>query len=618
MCGIAGIISANPEHRNKIYGMNDRLVHRGPDAGAVYVDDHVALGHRRLSIIDLSPAGSQPMWSSDGRYCIVYNGEVYNYLDLKRELKEFTFRGNSDTEVVLNVFIKYGVAAFEKLNGIFAFAIYDKIAQKTYLVRDRFAIKPLYYAHVNGALIFASELRAILETGLVSRKVNKLAVIDYFRFTAVGSPISIVEEINQLPAGHYAILENNVLQVNRYRELANVPQIEVGSDYETIQNKTRDLLLRAVERQLVSDVPLGAFLSGGIDSSSIVALMAEVTDRRIHTFNISFGEQEFDESAYATLVSNKFNTEHSEFRLRPLDLLEILPDALAAQDTPSVDGINTYLISKITKEAGVTVALSGLGGDELFAGYAGFKQFKQLNSNLLYRVPVSARRPIARTLQPWMTNSKIKRMFNMASYAEPALRNIYPYFRTSFDDVTLSKMMPFLEVKSQNLQQINLAQIQSYTDPLPFFSQFSMGEMYGYTQNVLLKDSDQMSMASALELRVPFFDNDLFDYVMNVPDHIKLSNGVPKSLLVHAVGTLPDDVVLRKKMGFTFPWEHWIKYELAEMCDRSIHNLVEQGVVSNEVVDLYHKFKKDIHFNWVQVWLFVVLDQYIAKLGLSF
>lgn len=618
MCGIAGIISANPEHRNKIYGMNDRLVHRGPDAGAVYVDDHVALGHRRLSIIDLSPAGSQPMWSSDGRYCIVYNGEVYNYLDIKRDLKEFSFRGNSDTEVVLNAFIKYGVAAFEKLNGIFALAIYDNVASKVYLARDRFGIKPLYYAQVGDELVFASEIRAIMGTGLLEKKINKTAIIDYLRFTAVGTPLSIVQGLNQLPTGHFAVFEQGKLSLSCYRELADVPELEVGNDYETVRKKTRDLLLRAVERQLVSDVPIGAFLSGGIDSSSIVALMAEVTDRRIHTFNISFGEQEFDESEYANLVSKKFNTEHAEFKLRPKDLLDILPDALAAQDTPSVDGINTYLISKITKEAGITVALSGLGGDELFAGYAGFKQFKRLSGSMIYNIPVAIRRPVARTLQSMVSASKIKRMFNMASYQEPALGNIYPYFRTSFDDATLTKVMPFLDVKSLNLQQANLRKLKSHTDQLDLFSQFSMGEMYGYTQNVLLKDSDQMSMASALELRVPFFDNDLFDYVMNVPDHIKLSNGVPKSLLVHAVGTLPDDVVLRKKMGFTFPWEHWIKYELAEMCDRSIYNLVEQGVVSNEVVDLYHKFKKDIHFNWAQVWLFVVLDQYIAKLGLSF
>jgi len=346
MCGIAAIFKQQtlPGAALLIHQMTDRMQHRGPDADGHYDDERVSLGHRRLSIIDLSELGSNPMWDVSGRYAIVYNGEVYNYKELKAELPDYPFRSETDTEVVIAGFAAWGVAVFGKLNGIFAFALYDKQEGKMYAVRDRFGIKPLYYAANDSFCMLASEQRAIIHSDMVARNISKAAISDYLFDGAVCGEQRICESIRQLPAGHYMVLEKDKPPEMApycffFENVKPLKEISIGA----AQKRVKELLTRAVERQLVSDVPLGAFLSGGIDSSAIVALMSEVSTERPLTFTVGFKESRFDESEYAAVVAKKFNTRHTLLTLHPDDFLHELPNALDALDTPSLDGVNTYV-----------------------------------------------------------------------------------------------------------------------------------------------------------------------------------------------------------------------------------------------------------------------------------
>ena len=349
--------------------MTDAIAHRGPNAEGHYVDESVALGHRRLSIIDLSPEANQPFFDSTGRYAMVFNGEVYNFMDIRHQLADYPFRTNCDTEVVLAAYIRWGEACLSRFYGMFAFAVWDKQEQRLFVVRDRLGIKPLYFYQDEKKFLFASEIRPLLASGLVAKKLDQEGLYDYFNYQTVHAPRTIVEGVFQLNPGEYAILKNGTFTKKTYWKLApDQPDIVEGS-YGEVKKQVRRLMLESVERRLVSDVPLGAFLSGGIDSTAVVALMAEVADQAVDTFSVVFEEPQFDESEYSELVARRFNTRHHPMLLKPQDFLNALPNALMAMDSPSGDAINTYVVSKVTKEAGVTVALSGLGGDELFAGY---------------------------------------------------------------------------------------------------------------------------------------------------------------------------------------------------------------------------------------------------------
>lgn len=390
MCGIAGIVAQTKEtalYEPAIRKMTDAIAHRGPDAEGIWNDDHCFLGHRRLSIIDLSEAGRQPFFSPDGRYIMVYNGELYNYREIKLELQRvqqgsaslpYIFKTNTDTEVILAAYIRWGLDCLQRFNGMFAFAIWDKQEQKLVVVRDRMGIKPLYYQYKNGTLLFASEIRALIKSGLIERKLNPEALAEYVQYATVHAPNTILKDVNMLLPGHILEYNQGELTTKRYWNINNYTKTKQELSYKDTCRGVNQLLTSAVERRLIADVPFGAFLSGGIDSSAIVGLMSKVSSEKVRTFNVSFDESEFSEAVYARKIASKFNTEHHEIKLTPNDFLKQLPEALAAIDHPSGDGPNSYIVSKATRNAGITMALSGLGGDELFAGYDIFKRFYDL------------------------------------------------------------------------------------------------------------------------------------------------------------------------------------------------------------------------------------------------
>lgn len=616
MCGIAGILlqHSGREKQDITQKMCNAMSHRGPDADGFYHDDKVSLGHRRLSIIDLSTSANQPFFDASGRYVIVFNGEMYNFQEVKNQLTDYPFKTTGDTEVLLAAFAKWGPAAISKLKGMFAFAIWDKQEEAFYVCRDRMGVKPLYYYQDNEVFVFASEIRAILASGLVPRKLNKDALADYFSFQSFGYPVSPVAGVQQLEAGSYLkIVKGRTEKVVYWSLGSNQPDADF-QDVPAVKKHIRQLLSNAVERRLVSDVPVGAFLSGGIDSSTVVGLMAEVSTARPATFNISFSEKEYDEAVYAKMVAKKFNTNHTTIGLKPEVFLDELENALNAMDSPSADGPNTYVVSKAIRNAGITVALSGVGGDELFAGYPFFKQYLQLQKRKTLFDNTGLLRKTAAGILNSTRSGKNHRIASLLSASRMSISNVYPEFRRILSPVLINELTS-LDWNGKSFLHKELSAHQPVFEKLPLLSQVSAAEYIGYTQQTLLKDTDQMSMAVSLEVREPFFDHDLVEYMLQVPDSIKFPV-YPKSLLVESVKPLlPDEIVHRKKQGFLFPWQVWMKQQLKTFCESRIDRLIQRDFINGTNLKAYWKrfLDNDSSVRWSELWLFVVLEYWMEK-----
>lgn len=610
MCGINGIIGLQ-DHKVReqtINTMNSSMVHRGPDDQGIYSDNVLSFGHRRLSIIDLSKHAHQPM--KNDQCSLSFNGEIYNFKELKRELKDYPFQSDSDTEVILAAYQKWGIACLDKFNGMFSFALHDKQLDKVFLVRDRLGIKPLYYFHHEGLFIFSSEIRSLLASDLVPRKLNQDALNEYLSFQTVHAPGTLIEGVRLLEAANY--LEVNC-QTSHYSKTQwwKASSAIIDLSYSEAQSKCKELFYSAVERRLVSDVPFGAFLSGGIDSSAIVGAMADISSRPIETFNVSFAEEEFSEAKYARTIAKLNNTNHHEIKLSPNDFLNHLPDALNSIDHPSGDGPNTWIISQAIKEQGITMALSGLGGDELFAGYPIFERMKKLHRyQKLWRTPLSLRKVIANYLckfKPSVASEKIREALLLPSFNHSVLHSIS---RKVLLNKQVDELIGNTSVKS-------LKNNKSCTVVNNITSQTSLREMETYMQHVLLRDSDQMSMAHSLELRVPFLDHELVEFALSLPDQLKPYG---KKILVQSLKEkLPDSIVNRPKMGFVFPWEHWLRNELFSFAEENIHSINHKTLFRNgQVINLWNKFLKgDPSVSYSRLWPLVVLNHWMDKSGIQ-
>jgi asparagine synthase (glutamine-hydrolysing) len=626
MCGICGIISLTNQPLSasilqKLGRMNDALAHRGPDSSGVWHNETVALGHRRLAIMDLSAAGHQPMLSPDNQTVIAFNGEIYNYQHLKNQTPQYNYRGNSDTETLLALYQKDGQNDASKmlnqLNGMFAFAIWDDVKKRLLLGRDHLGIKPLYYAVKDGLLIFASEIRALLASDLISKRLNKNTLGAYLRYQTVYAPETLVEGIWLLRPGHFMEIENGKIRTKPFWsfEEKNDPLSINRLETEKLVRKT---LRETIDRQMMSDVPFGAFLSGGIDSSVVVGLMREVTSGDIDTFTISFAEKQFDETRYAKAISDRFQTKHHEIRLTPDDFLADLPDALNALDHPSGDAVNTYVVAKATKKQGIKMALSGLGGDELFGGYPIFRQSERLSKmGFLNHVPQGMRHSAGQLLKkmaPSVQSQKIAAVLSLETIEPMAA---YGIFREIFNQEQRQHLLKngYADVL-KNLPKSGVSVSKDLTiNDLELYSQVSIAEMSGYMQNVLLRDSDQMSMASALELRVPLLDIELVKLVLSIPDAHKKGVG-SKPLLVAAVSDLiPASFFDRPKMGFVLPFDGWMRHELRDFCAQHLNNLADRAEFEGAAIrDLWQAFldrKKGV--SWSRLWTLVALGHWLEK-----
>jgi asparagine synthase (glutamine-hydrolysing) len=616
MCGISGIAGNIGEDKRLavIRRMNDCMSHRGPDADGVYADKHIALGHRRLSIIDLSTSANQPFKDNSGRYILVFNGEIYNFQEIKPLLKEYDFKTNGDTEVIMAAYIKWGPSCLQHFKGMFSIVIWDTAEKKLFAARDRFGVKPFYYYDNDGLFLFGSEIRSILASNLVKPALNEQSLYDYLMFQSVVSPSTLVMDVKQLPAGHYLDWKEGMSELKRYWNVSgNIHEIREQS-YDQVKSKVRDLLYKSVERRLVSDVPLGTFLSGGVDSSIIAGIMAEVNPQQTNAFTIAFDEEQYDESEYAALIARKFNLNHTKVLLRPSDFLEQLPTALDSMDTPSGDGLNTYVVSKAIRNSGIVVAMSGLGGDELFAGYDIFKHFLKLRK---YKqlLPISHKFNSLGGLLP-AGNKFFWQLKKILQFRSANINELYPVFRQILSATDI-KRLTNLNFSKGYSGQIQLALNGSFASIKEYnlLSQVSIAEYLGYTQHVLLKDTDQMSMASSLEVREPFFDHDLVEYVLNVPDKYK-SGKFSKSLLVEATyPILPDEIITRKKQGFVLPYDHWIRNELRSFCQQKINDLSARPLFNAKAVQKFWQgyLNNKGNLRWADIWILIVLENWLQK-----
>lgn len=615
MCGINGLYGLREEFRTRdiLAHMNIALAHRGPDAQGVFSRPGIGLGHRRLSIIDLSDDGRQPMLNGSGNLAMVFNGEIYNYKQLKSECKNYEFRTQTDSEVVLALYEKHGEKCFELLDGMFALAIWDDAKKTLVLARDRMGKKPLYYTWVNEVLIFSSEIRGILATGLMKPVLSREGLSNYLQYQTVYSPQTILQDIFMLEAGTFMTISSGIIDKKKFWNLDRAKEkYTLTGPYDKVVKQTRQLFFNAVEKRLISDVPLGAFLSGGIDSSSVVAAMAGVAGSKVKTFNVYFDEEEFSENKYAELVAKKFATEHHSIHLKAEDFLGELEAGLDAMDHPSVDGQNTYIVSKYTKQAGITVALSGLGGDEVFGGYPVFGYIKQwYKYRALRRIPFGMRRAALKIVQKRVSETKSGRIGQLAELRQWNWTDIYPLFRMTLSDE---------EIRQAGLEPISAKGIEGDNDSaFRLLSEVSIAECKTYLENVLLRDADQMSMAHALEVRVPFLDKDLLEFVFSLPDDFKpIRPG--KKLLIDAMGDLlPLEVWNRPKMGFTFPWRRWINNELRALCEENLKFLQQGNIIDPAYIEArLNSLQAPENKEWYKVWNLVVLARWIKKNNIQF
>ncbi len=638
MCGIAGGIfwgdTPVTVAQDAVSAMVKRLEHRGPDGRGMSCSrtpdsplqaPFVVLGHTRLAIIDTSIAGAQPMGREGGTW-VTYNGETYNFAALKAALARdgATFDTRTDTEVLMRAYDVWGLDFLQHLRGMFAFALWDPRRQQLLLARDRLGIKPLYFYEGDQFLLFASEVRALLATGLVPRRLDPTALWQYLGYQSIPAPRTLVEGVRALEPGHWMTVTADGRQAHgAYWQMlaAHDPAIEVSP--EEARRRTGELLRDSVAAHMVSDVPVGAFLSGGIDSSAIVALMREA-GHRPRTFSVGFDERPFDESSHAALVARLFDADHTHVRLRGDDLLDQLPAALQAMDQPTGDGINSYVVSGAVRARGITVALSGLGGDELFGGYPSFARLARIadvfriwgkSPDLLRALAAGAVRAIGGSSVPSTKAAAVLESDGSMSSMFPLMRQVLSLEQRR---ALMSETLMDGAIDQTDPYGALLADAYSAAPAAGVFAQISFAEARTYMHDVLLRDADQMSMAHSLEVRVPLLDHLLVDHVMALPDAIKQPDGVPKRLLVESLGgLLPETVVQRPKQGFTLPFDPWMRGPLRNMCEERLgdRGLAGRGLLdASQIQRLWRSFLdggKDV--SWSRLWALVALDAWLDR-----
>lgn len=618
MCGIAGLISRNEIDKVDVLSMTSCLTHRGPDAQNVMIssDAKVALGHTRLSVIDLSPQANQPMTSLDGRYSIVFNGEIYNYKTLRdRLIGELRFLTHSDTEVILQGFIHWGSDICERLEGMFAFAIFDRDKQQVFLCRDSVGKKPLYYYHNEQLFAFASETKSLLKHPDIrkDKAVNYDAIYTFLHTGYIPEPQTAYTSILKFPSGHFALIKSDLsLNIASYKRLApDVTPTNTRKPKNAI-SEVKSALTHAVTRRLVSDVPLGAFLSGGTDSSLIVALAAQQKAKSsLKTFNIGFTNSQFDETHYARRVSRVLGTDHHEYILAEEEAVGILETYLSHFDEPFADtsSIPMMLISRLARRE-VTVALTGDGGDELFLGYGAYDWANRLDQwwvSLLQS-------PVAYALKK-IGNSRLKRIgFLLEKVKGDEVRShIFSQEQYLFTRSEIRRMA----LKSQpGFQSL------AYKDPVANLSAAEKQALYDvrfYLKDDLLMKIDRASMLYGLECRCPFLDPRVIELALSLPYQLKKKGHERKWILKEILKEyLPENLVYRRKWGFSIPLMRWMKHDLAYLADMYLSDAMisDIGIVDKLYVrKLRNSFSNGNDFLYNRLWVLIVAHKWLYDNG---
>ena len=583
MCGIAGVLlerKINKKELKKfesaVAKMNKVQANRGPDDEGIFTFERGVFGHRRLSILDLSKAGHQPLEyqksniKNQKELCITFNGEIYNFLELKKDLekKGYKFKTKTDTEVILALYAEYGEESFKMLRGMFAFGLWDGKKNKLFLVKDRYGIKPLYYYSDSGKLVFASTVKAVSESKLVKVEKNPDALMGFLLFGSVPLPFTTIKGIMAVPAGHYLEIDaNRSKKIVKYYDPLDYfisADKKVLIDKSEAINEIKRRLKESVDLHLISDAPLGIFLSGGLDSSAIAALSVEALreggfGRKITTLSIVFDEKEFSEKKYQRMVVDKIKSDHKEIKITKQDFQNSFDKIFDAMDQPTIDGINSFFIAEAAKKAGLKTVLSGLGGDEIFMGYPSFKKAGFLRN--IQKLPLSS--------GFWSFSSSVFQSlfgdrYSKAEYfANNDILSFYLGVRGLFSPKETARIL------GANLSEVNnfiddfynltLYPKSSILNSLHSANLLSYLELKFYLQNQLLKDTDFMSMYHSIEVRVPFLDHPLVEYLSSLTPDLKIGKEINKPLLAESVrDLLPQEIFTRPKMGFTFPFQKWL------------------------------------------------------------
>jgi asparagine synthase (glutamine-hydrolysing) len=624
MCGIAGFFSAEKKiSKDELHQMTNAIAHRGPDADGYFFDGKVGLGHRRLSVIDLSENANQPMYSANNRYIIAYNGEVYNFREIAAELRQnfkTEFKTSSDTEVILEGFALYGTEVVNKLNGMFAFAIYDKEKEELFVCRDRIGIKPLYYYYDGNNFAFASELKSIMKLSIVPKDIDENAVYKFLHLGFIPAPYSIYKSAKKLKAGHWLKISKNNFELKQFWDINQQISKEIITSEKQALIKLSDLLMSSVQYQMKSDVPFGVFLSGGIDSSLVTANAVNLSGVKVNTFSIGFEENKYNESVYAKAVANYLGTNHHEFIVSYKNAIELIDTVFDAYSEPFSDSsaIPTLLVSKLARQH-VTVTLSGEGGDELFLGYGSYLWAQRLQNPF-----IKSTRNILAAILPRIS-STYTRHANYLNYKEERLiySNTFASEQNTFTTNDIEKLLSNdlkQNGKTNALELLNQfgVEIKHLNRKLSAMEEQALFDLHFYLQDDLLTKVDRASMHYSLETRVPYLDHRVVEFSLNISPDLKFKNGVAKYLLKEILFQyVPKRFFDRPKQGFAIPLEQWLKKELSFLIDEYLsepiirkYNFVKYDVVN----DLINRFRTtNASYLYNRLWLLIVLHKWLEK-----
>lgn len=639
MCGIVGIWSAKGRVDTEILKlMTDSLAHRGPDDSGIYIDqqNRIGLGHRRLSILDLSPLGHQPMSNDDGSIWITYNGEVYNFNEIRNELikKGYSFKSNTDTEVVIKSYEEWGIECVHKFIGMFAFGIWDRSEKKLYLLRDRAGVKPLYYYHKNGYFLFGSELKAFMRYPEFNREIDYNVLPLYIRYGYVPAPYTIFKDTYKLKPGHYLRVSeyNNIEEIKYWDAVDFYLQDPIKKPENAILEELEGLLIQSFKYRLVSDVPVGVFLSGGIDSSILTALLQKNIDAKLKTFSIGFYENEFNEAEWAKKIANYLGTDHTEFYIsakEAYDVIRLLPEIY---DEPLADNsvIPTYLISKLTRNV-ATVALSADGGDELFCGY---RRYLHVNKayTLFSRTPSLIKRTIIKGLDVFNPDivDIIYRSLHFALPRTEHFKDKYAKIRQMLKSIHQDELTDmYKEVASlwtsedlrKVIKQENKSDNHNYFEETfnrlkdcDLLTRMMVTDFKTYLADDILTKLDRATMSVGLEGRDPFLDHRIVEYTARIPMDLKYKSGQSKYILRRILyKQVPRKLLERPKQGFNAPLQHWFKKDLSELLKNYLNEerIKREGTFNAKAVDaLVKDYIKGSSVNINTLWSLLMYEMW--------
>lgn len=633
MCGICGVIGIDDAREAEVLvrRMMVAMVHRGPDGEGLLAGPGAAIGMRRLSIIDL-PGGNQPVWNENRTCAVVFNGEIYNYRELRSRLEGLghKFHTQSDTEVIVHSYEAWGADCVGYLRGMFSLAVAElpngeaSRVSRVFLARDRMGIKPLYYAVTDGVFLFASEVRALVASGALQVSLSSGAISSYLLFGSVSEPVTFLDGVRSLPPGSHVTVDVQTpakdVQPTCYWNPTSGYSDQKRAGSGGPPALLRALLEESVRIHMIADVPLGVFLSSGIDSTALAGL-ARLQRDDLRTFTLVFPEREFSEAEISRKTAKDLGTIHAEVALSGEEMLARMGEAIDGLDQPSLDGINTYFVSWGARQAGLKVALSGLGSDELFGGYSTFQSSQKLRNvrKLAQNAPTFLRHaatPAVKFLSASLLARDAARKASSAWSNPEFFDHTYFYTRTLFPPSQLEHLAA-TDLFSEPVEWEDWIELVSaQAAKLDAMSQISWLELRTYMLSTLLRDADAMSMASSLEVRVPFLDHVLVEFVLSLHDSDKFEPGRPKALLIEALkGILPDEVVNQRKRTFTLPWEVWLKGALRERIESGLANWspqLESYLPQQNVERVWRDFLAG-RTGWARVWSLYVLNEWINR-----